>query len=164
MKIPPVLTCLILCAAPLAFTGCVDPYYSGGGAVAVQPAYRPGYTITTLPSGYRSEVIAGSRYYRHNDIYYRSQGRGYVVVESPHRRFSDRGPGSDRDRGPDRDRDRDGRPNWNDPRPNVPGGPVVRRLPNGYKTVTHRGARYYRAGDVYYQSRGDGYIIVRSPY
>lgn len=158
MRIQPVIASLTLCAAALALTGCVDPYYAGGGGVAVTSHYQPGYSVAVLPSGYRTEVIAGTSYYHHGGVYYRPSGRGYVVVNSPHRHSGGYRPD------PRRDRDRDGRPNWNDPRPNVPGGQMVRRLPNGYQTVTHRGTRYYRVGDVYYQSRGEGYIVVARPY
>jgi hypothetical protein len=111
--------------------------------------------VTVLPSGYRTVAVAGTRYYHHGGVYYRREGRKYVVVESPYRRFSEY----------DRGRDRDRRPDWNNPHPGHAGGvTVARRLPGGYRTVTHRGVRYYRVGDVYYQSRGDGYIVVESPY
>jgi hypothetical protein len=155
MKIPSVLACLALCATPLFFTACMDPYDAYGGGPPALPAHRPGYTVTVLPSGYRTVVVSGTRYYQHGGVYYQRQGRGYVVVGSPYRRFSEH----------ERGRDRDRRPDWNDPHPGQAGGvTVVRRLPGGYRTVTHRGVRYYRAGDVYYQSRGDGYIVVRNPY
>lgn len=156
MRIPNAIVSITLSAAALALNGCVDPYYAGGGGVAVTSSYRPGYSVTALPRGYRTEVISGTRYYHHGGVYYRSQGRGYVVVESPRR-----GPGSYH---PVRDRDRDGTPNWRDPRPNVPSGQVIRRLPGGYRVVDHRGTRYYRIGDTYYRSHGGGYIIVGSPY
>ncbi len=134
-------------AAAFLLPGCVDPYYAGTTATV----YRPGYVVQSLPSGYRVETISGTRYYYHNDVYYRPQGRGYVVVESPHRharRDYDRRDDHrwDRNRGPRRD------------------VTVIRELPRGYKVVTHRGQRYYRAGDVYYQSRGGGYVVVRSPF
>ena len=41
---------------------------------------------------------------------------------------------------------------------------VVRTLPSGAQIVTHRGSRYYRAGNDYYQPSGNGYVIVSSPY
>jgi len=155
MKIPSVLACLALCTAPLFFTACIDPYGASGGALPALPAHRPGRTVTVLPSGYRTVAVAGTRYYHHGGVYYRREGRKYVVVESPYRRFSEY----------DRGRDRDRRPDWNNPHPGHAGGvTVARRLPGGYRTVTHRGVRYYRVGDVYYQSRGDGYIVVESPY
>ncbi len=158
MKLPSTIASLTLFTAAFSFTGCVDPYYAGGGGVAVtSTTYRPGYSVTTLPSGYRTEVISGTSYYHHGDVYYRPQGRGYVVVESPHRHHDGNRPGG-------RDRDRDGRPDRYESHGDYHGERVIRQLPNGYQTVTHRGTRYYRAGDVYYQSRGEGYIIVRSPF
>jgi hypothetical protein len=158
MKTSTAIASLTLSAAVLALTGCVDPYYAGGGGVAVTSNYRPGYSVTSLPRGYRTEVISGTSYYQHGGVYYRPKGRGYVVVDAPHR-----GPGSYRP-GPVGDRDRDGRPNWRDPRPNVPSGQVIRRLPGGYRVVDHRGSRYYRVGDTYYQSQGGGYIVVGRPF
>jgi hypothetical protein len=141
MKPRSTIGCLSLLAATLSFTGCVDPYYAGGG-VTVASTYQPGYVVTTLPSGYRTERIGGTSYYHHGEVYYRPHGRGYVVVESPHRHRGDRHrrPGD-----------------YHEER-------VIRQLPSGYQVVTHRGTRYYRAGNVYYQPRGEGYIVVRSPF
>ena len=135
----------------LLYTGCVVPYDSA--ATVTVGHYRPGYTVTALPAGYRTAVYGGTRYYYHNDVYYRPQGRGYVVVESPRRRPPRPG-----------DWDRDGRPNFRDPRPGVPDGRVIRRLPPGYRTVHHRGVPYYQVGNVYYRSSGGGYVVVRSPF
>ena len=41
---------------------------------------------------------------------------------------------------------------------------VIRELPSGYRVVTHGGNRYYRAGDVYYQQRSGGYVVVANPF
>jgi hypothetical protein len=43
-----------------------------------------GHVITTLPSGYRTVTVGGTRYYSYGDSYYRPQGSGYVVVDSPY--------------------------------------------------------------------------------
>ena len=148
----------IVAGAAILFGGllssCVGPYDVSGGAV-VRTDYRPGYTVTKLPSGYRSATYGGTRYYYHNDVYYRPRANGYVVVERP--REAGRGY---------RDRDRDGVPNRYDARPNRPDrdARMVRRLPDGYRVVTHRGKRYYRSGNRYYESRGNGYVIVASPF
>lgn len=155
-------------------TSCMDPYYSGGyggtSTTTTVTQYRPGYVVNTLPGRYETEMIGGTRYYRYDNVYYRPQGSRYVVVETPrgsrgwdnrndrpyrydnHRsnwdpRESQRGY----DRGPDR------RPGYTETR-------VIRTLPNGYRTVNYRGTRYYQSGNVYYQSRGDGYVIVDRPY
>lgn len=142
-----------LVAALVAAASLSSCYVPPGATVAVEPAYRPGYVVTSLPYGYRTELISGTRYYYHNDVYYRPSGRGYIVVESPHRHGPPRG-----------DWDRDGRPDRRGPYPHDHDVTVVRRLPSGYRVVTHHGQRYYLAGDVYYQARGDGYIVVRSPF
>lgn len=40
--------------------------------------------IRTLPSGARLVTLRGSRYYQHNNVYYRPEGSGYVIVDSPY--------------------------------------------------------------------------------
>ena len=172
----PKLTLLLLTSAAALLSGCVETY-SPGGPSAGAPGYRPGYVVTTLPQGYRAEVISGTRYYYHDNVYYRPQGRGYVVVQSPRHGGDWDGRGRDRDRDGGRhdgdrdggrgdgdrdrgrgDRDRDDRDHGHrDVR-------VIRSLPNGYAVVNHRGQRYYRSGNAYYQSRDGGYVVVSSPF
>ena len=49
------------------------------------PSYTTtGHVITTLPSGYRTVTVGGTQYYSYGDSYYRPQGSGYVVVDSPY--------------------------------------------------------------------------------
>jgi hypothetical protein len=48
------------------------------------PDYTVGHVVTTLPPGYRTVTIGGTRYYSHGDYYYRPHGSGYVVVDSPY--------------------------------------------------------------------------------
>lgn len=120
---------------PLIFGMAASCTYYNDEPVPVDTVYQPGYAVSTLPPGYRTEVINGVRYYRHDHVYYRPEGSGYVVVETP-RTIVDAHPGAS----------------------------IVRTLPGGYEVVTYRGQRYYRSGNVYYQSRGDGYAIVPSPY
>ena len=141
MKTTSIILSLFAAGSGVLLTSCVDPYYTGPSSATVT-VHRPGYVVQTLPHGYRTEVIGGTSYYYHDNVYYRPQGRGYVVVESP-RRHSRR---HDWDHGPRRD------------------VTVIRELPSGYRVVTHGGQRYYRVGDVYYQSRGSGYVVVRSPF
>lgn len=169
MKTSTILLSLAAAGAGVLLTSCADPYYTGATATTTVTTHRPGYVVHTLPPGYRTQVISGTQYYSHNNVYYRPQGREYVVVDAPHRqgRDRDRDHRNDRgwdgrpDRGPDRDRydrdhDRGGRGNRD--------VTVIRELPRGYKVINRSGQRYYQAGNVYYQSRGDGYIVVRSPY
>ena len=160
MKLKVFIMALSAAGLGASLTSCVDPYYAGGPShTPYAPIYRPGYEVRSLPPGYRVEVISGTRYYYHNNIYYRNRGNSYVVVESPRRgpvppnRYDDRrGPGGWR--GTDYRRDGDGYGNRH----------VMRELPRGAQQVTYRGQRYYRSGGVYYQSRSDGYVVVRSPY
>lgn len=85
-------TCLLATlgiATVAALTGCVDSYYTGPPATEQQTTvttYRTGYEVPALPAGYETEVIDGSRYYRHGDTYYRPQSGRYVVVEAPRQR------------------------------------------------------------------------------
>lgn len=69
-----------------ALQSCVDPYtYGTAAAPPPGPVYRTGYEVRTLPPGYRTEVISGTRYYTYNGTYYRPRSGRYVVVEAPRR-------------------------------------------------------------------------------
>ena len=46
--------------------------------------YRPGYYTRTLPPSYETRIVRGNRYYYYDNVYYRPQGEGYVVVDSPY--------------------------------------------------------------------------------
>ena len=142
----------------LALSSCVDPYYTG--VTASTTTYQPGYRVTSLPRGYTTVTVSGTNYYRHNDTYYRPRGGGYVVVDRPQ---GIRGPNGDRDRDGIRNRydRRDDRRGYNR---GGYGSNYVEVLPRGYRTVTHRGTRYYQVGDRYYQPRNGGYVIVGSPF
>ena len=163
MKLPFLLTAS---AAAFLATSCVVETYTPPHTVTAT-TYEPGYVVGTLPSGYRTEVISGTRYYYHDNVYYRPQGNRYVVVKSP------RPGGSGWDgnqRGYDRDwdgRDRDGDGRDRDSRDDHRGHnhretTVIRTLPSGYVVVNRGGQRYYRVNDVYYQSRSGGYVVVDS--
>lgn len=155
----PLLLGLLGVAAATLLSSCVDPYAQNQGypQQQVTTTYRTGYEVRSLPSGYRTEVIGGTRYYNHNGTYYRPRSGRYVVVESPRssRDGYSRSDGYRRSDGYSRS-DR------YDPR----GGQVtvIRELPRGYRTVTHRGTRYYQADNTYYQQQGSGYVAVRSPF
>jgi hypothetical protein len=41
---------------------------------------------------------------------------------------------------------------------------IITELPRGYRTINHNGGRYYQNNDVYYQQRGQGYVVVGSPF
>lgn len=102
-------------------------------------SYEPGYRLTALPSGYRSEVISGNDYYYHNGAYYRRDTNGYVVVEAPRTsRYYTEYDGQRRGGGVS----------------------VVTQLPAGYRAVRRGGSEYYQSGDVYYRRQGSGYAVV----
>lgn len=158
------VTGLIGIAIAALASSCADPYVSGHGP---GPGYHSGHEIRTLPPGYRTETISGTRYYSSNGTYYRSQNDRYVVVEAPHRRPSYNRPPENR--GPDR---HDGPDRYNGPdrhdgsdRHDGPGrrDSSMGKLPSGYRTETHNGQRYYRVNNDYYQQRGSRYVIVERP-
>lgn len=143
-------------------TSCVEPYPSGHAHGAVVTTYNPGYEVRALPSGYRTEIIGGTRYYTHGGTYYQSRSGRYVVVDAPRGRNDNyRYNNNNRDRD-HRDDRRDDRRDDNHSR----GGRdvVITTLPSGYRTVKYRGSDYYQSRDVYYQRRGTGYVIVNRPY
>lgn len=164
MKTSRIILSVITLGAAGLLTSCVDPYYTGGTTTTTVTHYRPGYVVDTLPGGYRTEVIGGVSYYRHNDVYYRPQGRRYVVVDRPG--GYNRGPNryDSRDRYDHRDR-YDRGPGRYDPRgPRGGHTTVIRTLPSGARVVTHRGQRYYESRGTYYRPASGGYIIVGSPF
>ena len=151
--------------ATALLSGCVETYSPAPGG-AVVTTYQPGYVVQTLPQGYRTEVISGTRYYYHDNVYYRPQGSSYVVVRSPR----PGGTGWDgNQRGYDRDwdgvdRDGDGRDRDDYQHHRHSEVRVIHTLPSGYVVVNRSGQRYYRVGNVYYQSRSGGYVVVDSPF
>ncbi len=165
-----VMTGVALC---MGVVSCVVPYDSHGGSSVSVTRYSPGYRITSLPGGYRSENISGSTYYYHDGYYYRPGSGGYVVVDAPRtsryyddysRRQQTYQTTRTYQQSPDR---RDGReyresPDRHDGR--YERTQVITRLPDGYREVNHRGDTYYQAGDQYYRRQGDSYIITTRPY
>ena len=150
MKTSTKIASLVALGAAGLLTSCVvDPYYPGGSSTTTVTEYRPGYVTSTLPGGYRTEVVGGVNYYRHNDVYYRRQGSRYVVVERPGYRH-DRHDRYDR--------------NHYDRRPDYSRTTVIRTLPSGARVVTHRGTRYYESRGTYYRPASGGYVIVGSPF
>jgi hypothetical protein len=148
-------TTSLLLAASLAIgstlTSCVTRN-ERRGATATITTYQPGYRTTSLPRGYRSEVISGSTYYYNNGHYYRPGTGGYVVVDAPRSsRYNS-----------DYDNYRRTSTTYRDSRSN--GVSVVTTLPRGYREINHRGSRYYQSGNQYYRRQGSSYIGVSSPY
>jgi hypothetical protein len=139
---------------------CASPYPYGevSHATVTHSHYRPGYVVSTLPPRYEVEMIGGVRYYRHDDVYYRPQGTRYVVVDPPRGARGAMPPGV-RPGGP-------GQGYGPPPRGMADGqdSRVVRTLPRGARTFTHRGTTYYRYGDRFYRQQGDVYIVVQSPF
>jgi len=131
MKIQPSFQIVALTGLCLSAVSCIVD--AGAGTATVTTEYRPGYYVRTLPA-YETRVIGGTRYYYHNNVYYRPQGEGYVVVESP------RGPYA------------------------ASRTEIIRTLPNGYRVVERGGTRYYLAGDTYYRAESGGYVIVPNPF
>ena len=132
----------------MSLSSCVAPY--DGVTTTSVTTYRPGYTVRTLPGGYRTEVISGTNYYYYNGNYFRRRGSDYVVVDAPRRsRYYQE---QSRHRGRTHNDRYDGSTR------------VVRELPRGYTTVTHRGEPYYRHNERYYRRQGSGYVVVASPF
>jgi hypothetical protein len=139
----PIVACLALASAGL-LSSCVDPYYAGGGPPQrggsyQSGPYQSGYSVRTLPPGYRTERYGNSDYYYSGSNYYQRRANGYVVVDAP-RQHSSNYPSGYRDQ-----------------------GGMISRLPPGSRTIDHRTGRYYQSGNVYYQQRGSGYVVVQFP-
>ncbi len=125
-------------------------------SVTTTTSYQPGQQITALPTGYRSEVISGNDYYYHDGAYYRRESNGYVVVDAPRtsRYYSEY----------DQFRTSNQPTSANYQIQQRGNTQVIRRLPSGYRSITHGGNQYYQSGENYYSRQGDGYIVVNRPY
>jgi hypothetical protein len=151
-----VITGLALC---IGLSSCVASYDSPGHTqIAV---YSPGYRVTSLPGGYRSEIISGSTYYYHDGYYYRPSSGGYIVVDAPRtsRYYSEYDRRHHATQSGRRAETKGN--NRNNQRYEEAGS--LTRLPHGYREVKHRGASYYQVGDRYYQRRNDVYVVVSRP-
>jgi hypothetical protein len=65
---------------------CVEPMHHGpdrGPSPRHGQEMEHGRVIRELPRGYRTETINGTRYYRHNETYYRQSNGGYLEVQAP---------------------------------------------------------------------------------
>lgn len=63
--------------------GCISVKTEDTPAVTVVKETQPGYVIRTLPAGYETVVVSGTRYYTFGGVYYRQQRGGYVVTNRP---------------------------------------------------------------------------------
>jgi hypothetical protein len=153
-----VITGMALC---MGLSSCVVPYDSYGGRSATVTTYRPGYTINSLPNGYRSEIISGNTYYYNDGHYYRQGSGGYIVVDAPRssRYYDDYGRRHQTTQTTRTYRDS---PNRYESRYGQ--GEVITRLPSGYRTVTYRGNTYYQVEDRYYRRHDNNYAIVSRPW
>jgi hypothetical protein len=82
MKIQQSLQLLALAGLSLSAVSCFVDTGAGTAVVTTETEYRPGYYVRTLPQ-HEVRVIGGTRYYYHNNVYYRPRGEGYVVVQAP---------------------------------------------------------------------------------
>jgi len=79
----------VIAVLALATTGCIT--YERREVVPARTVVETGpapvvgreTVITTLPSGYTTRVVRGSRYYYYNNTYYRTYPRGGYVVVTP---------------------------------------------------------------------------------
>lgn len=136
--------------AGLILTSCVEPYGTSISTNASVAAYRPGYSVSALPSGYRTESISGADYYYNDGAYYQRRRGNYVVVNAPRSsRYYD-------------EYTRYGRQTVHNHRDGS--AHVISELPRGYTKVNYRGEPYYRHENRYYRRQGSGYVLVASPF
>ncbi len=146
----------------LGLSSCYFPHDGQVGRHSNYTPYQSGYRMQTLPAGYRSETLSGTRYYYDNGNYYRGDSNGYVIVDAPrgsryHQDYQRVRQGREvNSRSNQRIYDRNN--------PEVRYGEVITRLPSRHRVVNHRGQRYYQAGDRYYTRDQRGYTLVRNPY
>lgn len=142
----------------LTLVSCVDVYDDGrghhDGVSSSYSAYQPGYSITSLPQGYRSETISGRNYYYHNGAYYQRSSNGYVVTEAPRSsRYYSEYSRSHQSTQPG------GRTTYTTYQP----GYRTSRLPQGYRSETISGRNYYYHNGAYYLKNSTGYEVTEAP-
>lgn len=134
----------------LSLSSCVAPYEGAATTSTSVTTYRPGYTVNTLPSGYRTESISGNSYYYHNGAYYQRRNNSYIVVDAPRTsRYYD-------------EYTRYGNTTVHNHQDGS--SHVVNELPRGYSTVDYRGEPYYRYQNQYYRRQGSSYVTVANPF
>ena len=67
----------LLAALTAALSACTT------GPAEAQKVRVLGVTINALPAGHRTVVVRKNRYFVHNGVYYRAQGRNFRVVAAP---------------------------------------------------------------------------------
>lgn len=153
----------LLLASGLAvglLSSCVAPYDHRGSASVSASYYEPGYRVTSLPKGYRSERIGDGEYYYYNGAYFQRHTTGYVVVDAPRtsRYYTEydryrvrRTPGYS---GPYRN------PAYSRGR-TIDGYPYAYR---GYRTINYGGGGYHRSEDMEYRRQGPGHDAAGYAY
>jgi hypothetical protein len=74
----------LLLAAGLGFSAVSCVVETPAVTTTTVETYRPGYYTRAIPGRYETRTIRGTRYYYADNVYYRPQGEGYVVVDSPY--------------------------------------------------------------------------------
>jgi hypothetical protein len=149
-------------ALVLGLSSCYFPHEGQVGRHSTYTPYQSGYRLQTLPAGYRSETLSGTRYYYDNGNYYHRDSSGYVIVDAPRgsRYYEDY-------RAVRQGREVNSRSNqriYDRNNPEMRYGDIITRLPSRHRVVNHRGQRYYQAGDRFYTRDQRGYTLVRNPY
>lgn len=160
-----VRSAVLMCAASLAFclNSCIIPFDDHAPNTGSYSGYQNGYQISTLPYGYRREILSGNTYYYHDGYYYRRSSNGYVVTDAPQSsryygeyerlrqsRYTTTSPYGER-------RDRYDRQTYERRE-------SVSQLPSGYRVVEYGGRRYYKYGESYYVREDGRYYMVARPY
>lgn len=145
-------------AVCLSLASCVDVNDDGYGHYAGSSSgystYQPGYSITSLPSGYRTETISGRNYYYYNGAYYQRNSNGYVVTEAPRgSRYYNEYSRTRQTVQPS------GRTTYTTYQP----GYKTTSLPSGYRMETISGRNYYYHNGAYYQRNSGGYVVTEAP-
>jgi hypothetical protein len=144
--------------ACFTLASCVDVYDDGHsghlGGTSSYTTYQPGYSLSSLPSGYRSETISGRNYYYHNGAYYQRNSSGYVVTEAPRQsRYYDEYNRSRQVVTPG------GRTTYTTYQP----GYRTTSLPSGYRSENISGRDYYYHNGAYYLRDSRGYVVTEAP-
>jgi hypothetical protein len=141
----------------LYLVSCVDVYDDGGNGNyrgSSMTTYQPGYRLTTLPSGYRTENISGRNYYYYNGSYYKRSSNGYVVTEAPRQsRYYKEYSRTRQNEHPN------GRTTYTTHQP----GHRTTSLPQGYRSESISGRNYYYHNGAYYLKNSGGYVVTEAP-
>jgi len=145
MKIQRLLPLVSALGIGLFATSCNHYNNQGNRPGATVSQYRTGYQVRSLPQRYQTMSYGGTRYYYNDNVYYRPQGNGYIVVDNPRGRTTTT-------------------TRYSSNRTVAPTTTMIRTLPRGHRVVTYNGVRFYQSGKSYYQPTSGGYQIVANPY